>query len=149
MQELSKSVVSLAETSNFIEKEIPNCFEYSNFIVFRGEMGAGKTTLIKKICNFLKVKESVSSPTFSLVNEYSTAKRDVVYHFDFYRINDVEEAFDFGVEEYFDSESICLVEWAEKVEELLPTRRVTRMVRPTGLPQVTLIRDRRDVCARA
>jgi tRNA threonylcarbamoyladenosine biosynthesis protein TsaE len=124
MQTHSKSVVGLAETSNFIETEILSCLDYSRFVVFRGDMGAGKTTLIKKICNFLKVNESVSSPTFSLVNEYSTAEGEVVYHFDFYRINDVEEAFDFGVEEYFDSEAICLLEWAEKVEELLPEKRV-------------------------
>ena len=138
MQVLSNSSISLAETSKFIEQELLGCFDHSNFIVFRGQMGAGKTTLIKKICNFLGVEESVSSPTFSLVNQYSTAKGQLVYHFDFYRIEEVEEALDFGVEEYFDSEAICLVEWGENVEELLPNKRVEVQI------ELTLEEEKRE-----
>lgn len=88
--------------------------------VFEGEMGAGKTTLIKAICKQLGILSTVQSPTFSIVNEYVTSAGENVYHFDFYRLKRESEALDFGVEEYFDSGSICLLEWAEKVESLLP-----------------------------
>lgn len=88
--------------------------------VFEGEMGAGKTTLIKAICKQLGIPSTVQSPTFSIVNEYITSAGEKVYHFDFYRLKRESEALDFGVEEYFDSGSICLLEWAEKVESLLP-----------------------------
>jgi tRNA threonylcarbamoyladenosine biosynthesis protein TsaE len=86
---------------------------------FYGEMGAGKTTFIKSICNELGVIESVSSPTFSLVNEYKTSNNGVIYHFDFYRIKSIEEVYDIGYEDYFYSGNLCLVEWPEKIEELL------------------------------
>src|SRR6218665_3037586 len=88
--------------------------------IFEGEMGAGKTTLIKAICKELGVASAVQSPTFSIVNEYRTTLGDTVYHFDFYRLKRATEALDFGVEEYFDSGNICLLEWAEKIESLLP-----------------------------
>jgi len=88
--------------------------------IFEGEMGAGKTTLVKAICNQLGVMSAVQSPTFSIVNEYLTAEGDTIYHFDFYRLKRESEALDFGIEEYFDSGNICLLEWAEKVESLLP-----------------------------
>lgn len=83
-------------------------------------MGAGKTTLIKEVCKLLKVTDGVSSPTYSLVNEYATESGAAVYHFDFYRINSVDEAVDMGAVEYFDSGNVCLIEWSEKVETLLP-----------------------------
>lgn len=79
----------------------------------------GKTTLIKELCRQLGVKENVSSPTFSIVNEYA-AKEGNIYHFDFYRLKDEQEAFDFGYEEYFYSGEYCFVEWPEKIENLLP-----------------------------
>lgn len=88
--------------------------------IFDGEMGAGKTTLIKAICKQLGVLTAVQSPTFSIVNEYQTADGDTIFHFDFYRLKRESEALDFGIEEYFDSGKICLLEWAEKVESLLP-----------------------------
>ncbi len=86
---------------------------------FYGEMGAGKTTLIKSISKELGVHESVSSPTFSLVNEYKTSNNGVIYHFDFYRIKSIEEVYDIGYEDYFYSGNLCLIEWPEKIEELL------------------------------
>ncbi len=87
---------------------------------FYGHMGAGKTTLIREIAAQLGVGESVTSPTFALVNQYMTSGGRPVYHFDFYRIDRIEEAFDLGYEEYFYSGYICLVEWPEKIGELLP-----------------------------
>ena len=88
--------------------------------LLEGEMGAGKTTLSKAICRQLGVEDVVQSPTFSIVNEYRTVADDPVYHFDFYRIRDVEEALQIGVEEYFYSGAICLVEWPSKIEAILP-----------------------------
>lgn len=88
--------------------------------LFEGEMGAGKTTFIKAICEAMGVADVVSSPTFSIVNEYRSAEDKSIYHFDFYRIEDLQEAYDIGYEEYFYSGDICLVEWPEKIRELLP-----------------------------
>ena len=86
---------------------------------FNGEMGAGKTTLIKSICKILGVIDEVNSPTFSLVNEYKTQNGQTIYHFDFYRIKSIHEAYDIGVEEYFESGNICLIEWPNMIEEIL------------------------------
>ncbi|MEQ9231716.1 MAG: tRNA (adenosine(37)-N6)-threonylcarbamoyltransferase complex ATPase subunit type 1 TsaE [Cyclobacteriaceae bacterium] len=91
---------------------------------FRGEMGAGKTTLIKAICDQLGVQDAMSSPTFSIVNEYSDKENESVYHFDFYRIKDEDEAREIGAEEYFYSGNYCFIEWPEKVAGLLPDDRV-------------------------
>ena len=96
----------------------------TTIVVFRGDLGAGKTTLIKNICNLLNVKDQVSSPTFSLVNEYLGEKNEVLYHFDFYRIEEEEEALDMGCEDYFYSGKLCLIEWPEKIESLLPKERI-------------------------
>ncbi len=90
------------------------------FFVFEGGMAAGKTTFIKAFCAELGVEDGVSSPTFSIVNEY-TSPKGVVYHFDFYRIKSLQEAYDIGYEEYFYSGSYCLVEWPQLVESLLPS----------------------------
>jgi len=86
----------------------------------KGEMGAGKTTLVSALCALWGVEDAVSSPTFSLVNEYLTAAGDPVYHFDFYRIASEEEAMDMGVDEYFSSGALCLVEWPGRIPGLLP-----------------------------
>lgn len=88
--------------------------------IFKGEMGAGKTTFIREICAALKVEQNVSSPTFSLVNEYNRENGQKVFHFDFYRINSPKEAVDIGCEEYFYGSDICLIEWPEKILNLLP-----------------------------
>jgi tRNA threonylcarbamoyladenosine biosynthesis protein TsaE len=87
---------------------------------FYGAMGAGKTTIIKSICEVLGVKDTVTSPTFTIVNEYRTSKGESVYHIDFYRIKKTEEVFDFGFEEYFESGSYCFMEWPELIESILP-----------------------------
>ena len=86
----------------------------------QGEMGAGKTTLIKSLGEVLGVKQRVNSPTFSLVNEYTTASGSRVYHFDFYRLKKEEEAYDMGAEEYFYSGDYCFIEWADRIVDLLP-----------------------------
>lgn len=87
---------------------------------FRGEMGAGKTTFIKAICENLGVDDVINSPTFAIVNEYRSETGELIYHFDFYRINKEEEAYDFGYEDYFFSGSLCFIEWPERIETLLP-----------------------------
>lgn len=87
---------------------------------FYGEMGAGKTTFIKAICKALGVTETVTSPTFSIVNEYERNQGELIYHFDFYRIKNIEEAYDFGYEDYFYSGQLCFIEWPELVDPLLP-----------------------------
>ena len=88
--------------------------------LFEGEMGSGKTTLIKAICMLLGIKDETSSPTFSIINEYRGAAGASIFHFDFYRLEKESEAYDMGVEEYFESGSYCFVEWPEKVETLHP-----------------------------
>jgi len=89
-------------------------------ILFEGPMGAGKTTLIKEVCRQLGVQENVSSPTFALVNEYEASEGKLIYHFDFYRINDEREALNIGALEYFDSGRMCLIEWPSMIKSLLP-----------------------------
>ena len=102
-----------------LAKEISTLISHS-IILFDGSMGMGKTTLIKALCKQLNVVDTVSSPTFSLINEYKTKDDKSIYHFDCYRLETPEEAYDFGAEEYLDSGSICLIEWAEKIQPLLP-----------------------------
>ncbi len=92
----------------------------SKILLFYGEMGVGKTTLIKEIVSQLGSSDIVSSPTFSLVNEYHSNLSDSIFHFDFYRIVNEEEALDIGIEEYFYNNNWCLIEWPNKVENLLP-----------------------------
>lgn len=103
----------------------------NKFFVFEGEMAAGKTTFIKAFCEVLGVNDIVSSPTFSIVNEYE-AENGLVYHFDFYRLKNLQEAYDIGYEEYFYSDAICLVEWPTKVEELLPEEYIKVEITITG-----------------
>jgi tRNA threonylcarbamoyladenosine biosynthesis protein TsaE len=96
---------------------------------FRGEMGAGKTTFIKAICENLGVSDAINSPTFAIVNEYRSDSAELIYHFDFYRINKIEEVFDFGYEDYFYSGSLCFIEWPELIEDLLPSDTVNVQIR--------------------
>jgi tRNA threonylcarbamoyladenosine biosynthesis protein TsaE len=88
-------------------------------IAVYGPLGVGKTTMIKEICKQMGVPDIVNSPTFALVNEYFTTEGKIIYHFDFYRINSIREAYDIGYEDFFFSGNICFIEWPEKVEELL------------------------------
>ena len=101
--------------ADYLDKKIQ-----TSIICFNGPMGAGKTTLISALCNKWNVKDQVSSPTFSIVNEYETYNKGFLFHFDFYRLNSIEEALDIGVEEYLDSGNICLIEWGERIKSLLP-----------------------------
>ena len=120
------SVDELAEVARRLLAE----FADDRFFAFFGKMGVGKTTLIKELCAALGVEDNVCSPTFAIVNEYSrplntehltlNTGTEPVYHFDFYRLKSVAEAYDIGYEEYFYSGCYCFTEWTEKVEELLP-----------------------------
>ena len=94
---------------------------------FYGKMGAGKTTFIKAICEQMGVRDVVTSPTFAIVNEYTDGRDNSLYHFDFYRIEKLEEVYDLGYEDYFYSGNVCFLEWPELIEEILPndTVRVT------------------------
>ena len=101
--------------ADHLDKKIQN-----SIVCFNGPMGAGKTTLISALCSKWKVKDQVSSPTFSIVNEYETQNRGSLFHFDFYRLDSIDEALDIGIEEYLDSGNICLIEWGERIRDLLP-----------------------------
>ena len=103
-----------------IAKKMLKDFSDKRVILFYGEMGVGKTTLIKVLCQQLGVEEPTSSPTFSIVNEYLSNKKQSIYHFDFYRIEKEEEVFDMGYEDYFYSNNFCFVELPEKIPNLLP-----------------------------
>lgn len=108
---------------------------------FRGTMGAGKTTFIKALCEELGVQDVINSPTFAIVNEYGpTDDGRLIYHFDFYRINKPEEAYDFGYEDYIYSDALCFIEWPEKIEELLPpdTVNVYLEEKPDGSRRVVM-----------
>jgi tRNA threonylcarbamoyladenosine biosynthesis protein TsaE len=109
-------------------------------VAFYGSMGAGKTTFIRALCRQLGVEDTVTSPTFALVNEYRNRQGDSIFHFDFYRIRRLAEAIDMGCDEYFQSGHLCLIEWPELVEELLPTEtlRVRIQETPDGLRRLTL-----------
>lgn len=91
---------------------------------FYGSMGAGKTTFIKAVCENMGVKDMVTSPTFSIINEYTLSNDKSIYHFDFYRIKKIEEVFDMGYEDYFYSNSLCFIEWPELIEAILPDETV-------------------------
>lgn len=110
-----------------------------SILAFYGEMGVGKTTLILKIAKVLGSTNEGSSPTFSIVNEYRDNLGKPFYHFDFYRINSIEEAYDLGYEEYFYSNSICLIEWPERIEELLPDDTVKFYLRNSGNKRIIKI----------
>lgn len=107
-------------------------------VALYGEMGAGKTTLIKEICSQVGVTDHVTSPTFALVNNYRGTDGTEIFHFDFYRINKLEEAYDLGYDEYFDSGALCLVEWPEKIESLLPDDALIVRIEVTGTTSRTI-----------
>ena len=111
-----KSLETIKETA----QEFINQIGKNTIFAFSGSMGAGKTTFIKAICEVMGVKETVNSPTFSIVNEYEAAEGRIIYHFDCYRINKIQEALDLGAEEYLYSGNLCFIEWAENIAPLLP-----------------------------
>ncbi|HMR45347.1 MAG TPA: tRNA (adenosine(37)-N6)-threonylcarbamoyltransferase complex ATPase subunit type 1 TsaE [Bacteroidia bacterium] len=111
-------ICSTPDELNNVAKQILEVIGERKIVLFKGEMGAGKTTLIKALCRQLNVTDNVSSPTFSIVNEYHSVI-EVIYHFDFYRINNLREVYDMGYEEYFFSGHRCFVEWPEKIEGII------------------------------
>lgn len=103
-----------------------------NIILFKGDLGAGKTTLISHICRSLGSEDAVASPTFAIINQYRGQDDCVINHFDFYRVDNPEEAFDLGYEEYFYSDQLCLIEWPDKIEALIPESAMTIRIEVTG-----------------
>ena len=133
---MSKQIVipSLSEIDHAAEEFLRQIGD-RRLIAFQASMGAGKTTFITALCRCLGVRsDAVSSPTFAIINEYRTAAGEPVFHFDFYRISKLEGALDIGLYDYLDSGALCLMEWPENVEELLPeeTLRVSITVNPDG-----------------
>ncbi|MBQ9185464.1 MAG: tRNA (adenosine(37)-N6)-threonylcarbamoyltransferase complex ATPase subunit type 1 TsaE [Bacteroidales bacterium] len=125
------SLAALPDAAERFLKEIGD----NRLIAFYAPMGAGKTTFTTALCHILGVRDdAVSSPTFAIVNEYKAASGDMVYHFDFYRISRLEEALDIGLYDYLDSGNLCLMEWPENIEPLLPeeTLKVSISVNPDG-----------------
>jgi tRNA threonylcarbamoyladenosine biosynthesis protein TsaE len=122
---------SLEELPQAVDKFIEAMDDRTVF-AFKGEMGAGKTTFISELCRRLGVEDIANSPSFSIINEYrSESTAELIYHFDFYRLESPEEAFEIGAEDYFESGALCFVEWPERVEDLLPGD--TRVVELTVL----------------
>lgn len=119
-----KRVFDTLDGLSVVASELLEQFPEERFFAFFGKMGVGKTTMIKELCSRLGVRETVCSPTFAIINEYTTGQGEPVYHFDFYRLKSAEEAFDIGYEEYFYSGDWCFTEWTEKIENLLPVHYV-------------------------
>ena len=111
-----KSLDNIQEAAKTFLQNMGN----ARVFAFYGKMGAGKTTFIKALCEQLGVEDVITSPTFALVNEYTSGKGEPIYHFDFYRIKKIEEVYDMGYEDYFYSGNLCLLEWPELIEDLLP-----------------------------
>ena len=115
-----------------IASHIKKNMDHSPVVIFDGEMGAGKTTLISELCSQLQIEDDISSPTYSIVNTYLRPNQKDVYHFDFYRMADEMEAVQSGLDEMIDSGNICLIEWAERIMKLLPESYVRVNISITG-----------------
>ncbi|MDO9153931.1 MAG: tRNA (adenosine(37)-N6)-threonylcarbamoyltransferase complex ATPase subunit type 1 TsaE [Paludibacter sp.] len=122
-----ESIESIRSTARQFIKQIGD----NTVFAFNGKMGAGKTTFIKAICEELGVKETVNSPTFSIVNEYEAADGRIIYHFDCYRITKIQEALDLGAEEYLYSGNLCFIEWSENIPSILPDTMVNVNIEET------------------
>ena len=120
-----------ASEIELVAKQLFEACKNRKIFAFFGELGAGKTTLTNALCHILEVEDLVTSPTFSIVNEYHSPN-GAVFHFDFYRIKSEEEAMDIGIEEYFDGDAYCFIEWPEKIEGLVPPEAVKVMITVTG-----------------
>lgn len=129
---MEKIIIDQPEATGVAARRFVEMMGDRTVFAFRGTMGAGKTTFIKAVCEELGVEDVINSPTFAIVNEYRSGSGELIYHFDFYRINKLEEAYDFGYEDYFYSGSLCFIEWPEKIESLLPADCVN--VKITELP---------------
>ena len=125
-----KEIISTLDKLDAAAAEFLEAVGQNRLIAFYGNLGAGKTTFIKALCDRLGVDDNVCSPTFTIVNEYRAADGDSVFHFDFYRIDSLREAQDLGLEEYFYSGCFCFMEWPEKVAELLPEEVVEVRIEP-------------------
>ncbi len=121
---MTKYTANKLEDLKSIAKNILSEFSTERTFAFYGKMGSGKTTFIKELCKQLGVNETITSPTFSIINEYIGKENCPIYHFDFYRIKSQEEAYDFGYEEYLFANNYCFIEWPELVENLLPVNYV-------------------------
>lgn len=112
--------INSLEEINSVAAEFIRLVGNKRIFAMHGAMGVGKTTFVKAICEEMGVQDTINSPTFAIVNEYHTAKENIIYHFDFYRIDNVQEAYDFGYEDYFYSDAMCFIEWPEKIDSILP-----------------------------
>lgn len=116
-----KIIIPNTDSLTTAAQKFISAMDQSTVFAFYGDMGAGKTTLIKAICEQLGVEDTINSPTFAIVNEYrSNTSSELIYHFDCYRIKEIEEALDFGFEDYMESGALCFIEWPQNVEVLLP-----------------------------
>ena len=127
----SRKVNSIKELQT-VANELISGFSDKRVFAFYGKMGAGKTTFIQSVCRALGSDDNVTSPTFALINEYNTPEMDSIFHFDFYRIKELEEAYDLGYEDYIYSGSYCLIEWPEMIESLLPENLVEVKIEVQG-----------------
>jgi tRNA threonylcarbamoyladenosine biosynthesis protein TsaE len=126
---MDKLVIRSLDEIDNVAREFVEKYGSSRIVAFYGEMGVGKTTFIKALCRVMGIVDEVNSPSFAIVNEYHTAKDDIIiYHFDFYRLKNVEEALDIGYEEYIFSGSYCFMEWPEKIEPVLPEERLDVLI---------------------
>ena len=117
---MNKLTIESLDTIHDTARQFISMIGERTVFAFNGKMGAGKTTFIKAICEEMGVKETVNSPTFSIVNEYEASDGRIIYHFDCYRITNVQEALDLGAEEYLYSGNLCFIEWSENIAPLLP-----------------------------
>ena len=113
-------ILNNLESIDKVVAEILNDFPNAKLFSLKGQMGAGKTTLTKSLCKALEVEDNVCSPTFAIVNEYFSGKEGTIYHFDFYRIKNLQEAIDIGFDDYVYSGNYCFMEWCENISPLLP-----------------------------